>query len=191
MKKVLLTAALVMVATSAFATNISTTKHNLSSGGTQSIKGANGEICKYCHTPHNAGATAPLWNRLAPTAITTKYTSTSMKATPATPTGTSLMCLSCHDSAPIAQTDTTLNITIADPNTVINDRAGNGMANDHPVSIVYNTTDPALKATPAVVKLFGTTMECASCHAVHDGSNPPFLRESNAGSALCLECHNK
>jgi predicted CXXCH cytochrome family protein len=34
-------------------------------------------------------------------------------------------------------------------------------------------------------------MECASCHSVHDDSNPPFLRISNARSALCLACHLK
>ena len=35
------------------------------------------------------------------------------------------------------------------------------------------------------------SVECASCHNVHDPSNGTFLRMSNASSALCLACHNK
>ncbi|CAG0946384.1 cytochrome c3 family protein [Geobacter sp.] len=35
-------------------------------------------------------------------------------------------------------------------------------------------------------------LECGSCHAVHDpGSTGKFLRTTNAGSKLCLACHNK
>ena len=46
--------------------------------------------------------------------------------------------------------------------------------------------------------LFGTagsrTMECASCHDVHNtasASNQNLLLISNTASALCLTCHNK
>ncbi len=35
------------------------------------------------------------------------------------------------------------------------------------------------------------SVECASCHNVHDPANGTFLRMSNASSALCLTCHNK
>jgi predicted CXXCH cytochrome family protein len=34
-------------------------------------------------------------------------------------------------------------------------------------------------------------VECASCHDPHNTSNGTFLRRSNAGSNLCLTCHNK
>lgn len=34
-------------------------------------------------------------------------------------------------------------------------------------------------------------VECATCHDPHTAVNPTFLRTSNAGSALCLACHNK
>ena len=47
----------------------------------------------------------------------------------------------------------------------------------------------------------GYEVECASCHDPHGvpsggpGTNtllrPSFLRVSNAGSAVCLTCHNK
>lgn len=35
------------------------------------------------------------------------------------------------------------------------------------------------------------SMECSSCHAVHDNTYAPFLRTTNSGSTLCLACHNK
>jgi len=34
-------------------------------------------------------------------------------------------------------------------------------------------------------------VECASCHDPHSSAQPTFLRMSNAGSGLCLACHNK
>lgn len=35
------------------------------------------------------------------------------------------------------------------------------------------------------------SLECGSCHAVHDSTNSPFLRYTMEGSKLCLGCHNK
>jgi len=35
------------------------------------------------------------------------------------------------------------------------------------------------------------TLECGSCHAVHDSENKPFLRYTMDKSTLCLGCHNK
>ena len=34
-------------------------------------------------------------------------------------------------------------------------------------------------------------VECASCHDPHIAANSTFLRITNAGSAVCLACHNK
>jgi predicted CXXCH cytochrome family protein len=36
-----------------------------------------------------------------------------------------------------------------------------------------------------------STMQCATCHNVHDNTNVPFLRINNAASALCTTCHIK
>lgn len=38
---------------------------------------------------------------------------------------------------------------------------------------------------------FRPFVECGSCHDPHTDVNPVFLRTSNAGSAVCLACHNK
>jgi len=76
---------------------------------------------------------------------------------------------------------------------------GTDLRDDHPVNFTYNTAlatadgglyDPA--ATPAVnALLFAGSVQCGSCHDVHDPANTPFLRMANTASALCLTCHNK
>lgn len=81
---------------------------------------------------------------------------------------------------------------------------GTNLADDHPIAMPYPTTaqDPAFNAPPnaatgwgggsnADVKLFAGGIECGSCHDAHNPGIVPFLRKSNAGSALCLTCHKK
>jgi predicted CXXCH cytochrome family protein len=82
---------------------------------------------------------------------------------------------------------------------------GGQLGDDHPISFSYDAvlTDyiAALKAgdlhdvgsLPAQVRLFspGNRVECSTCHNPHEATLPNFLVMSNAGSALCLGCHNK
>lgn len=68
--------------------------------------------------------------------------------------------------------------------------------NDHPVSFDWPSNEPGLRSTASitsVLRLFGTTkrVECATCHAVHDPTNEPFLVMSNDNSNMCRECHLK
>ena len=57
-----------------------------------------GEICIYCHTPHNADPIAPLWNRHLPSRENYKiYSSPNFDSQNNGPDGISLACLSCHD----------------------------------------------------------------------------------------------
>ena len=75
-------------------------KHNLSAMGPGTIRAASEqEVCIFCHTPHRAASTRPLWNREAPILPYTPYTSSSMDADLDQPTGSSKMCLSCHDGS--------------------------------------------------------------------------------------------
>ncbi|NIQ98101.1 MAG: hypothetical protein GWN87_31070, partial [Desulfuromonadales bacterium] len=77
---------------------IETSKHNLSVSGPGSIKASVEErICLFCHIPHNASPSAPLWNRKTPASSYTPYNSTTAKASAGQPNGASLLCLSCHD----------------------------------------------------------------------------------------------
>ncbi len=186
----------ILVLTSAAFAGIAGTAHDLSAST------ADEQLCVVCHTPHNGatGVDAPLWNHVLTTENFTMYTSTTLNATmPADgpmPSGISKLCLSCHDG--VTGVLDYGNNTGSGP--MIGDSAlGVDLTNDHPVSFVYNTAlatadgdlfDPA--ATPAVAALlFGNQVECASCHDVHDDTNSPFLRMSNANSALCLTCHDK
>ena len=177
MKKLLvMTAALALLAAPAFA-GIATGPHDLSGKGIGTT-----EICVFCHTPHaadtNAGTTFPLSNRGA---------------------WNSTMCLTCHDgSVAYADMSNPPNGTVAGPDYNF---ATNGVisgANQHPVGVGATWTTDALPGgmtnvspAPLTGQVSGTTVECSSCHDVHEPAFSPFLKVSNASSALCLDCHDK
>jgi predicted CXXCH cytochrome family protein len=83
---------------------------------------------------------------------------------------------------------------------------GTDLTNDHPINIVYSSThadvtrgklhNPSTHAsgmggTVEQAMLFNGKIECSTCHNPHNPTHVPFLRKSNAGSDLCLTCHNK
>ena len=75
---------------------------------------------------------------------------------------------------------------------------GPDLSNDHPIAVSYPIGLTSRFRTPpdpqrgwSDARLYNGKVECPSCHQVHDPSIPPFLRKSNAGSALCLTCHVK
>jgi predicted CXXCH cytochrome family protein len=166
-----------------------------------------GEICIVCHTPHNADVSvtnAPLWNHESTTATFTPYSSASMDATVGQPDASSKLCLSCHDGTVAVDNfgGTTSGTTTLTGSTLI----GTNLLDDHPVSFTYNsslanndgglhdpsTTNSGLGGTIDQDMLIGGQVQCASCHDVHNGSGlSMLLRKSNAGSGLCLTCHNK
>ena len=206
---------------------IAGSKHDLSTN----ISQGSGQVCMYCHTPHNANSglsdlNAPLWNRVVTRTKTfTTYTSATMTGTPGDPNQTiSALCLGCHDGT--LASGTVAGLIRSDKHDLINGpgfgqtdfspncqrchqdvyqggaprpwKLGLDLSNDHPIAVSYPTIPTArFKAPPDPqngwpgVKLFGGKVECATCHNVHDPSITPFLRKSNAGSALCLTCHSK
>lgn len=207
---------LTITSLSVSAGTITGSKHDFSVSGF-----TGGEICIACHTPHNADATvseAPLWNHALSTATYSLYDSPTMDATDNNqqPTGTSKLCLSCHDGT-VALDSSADGITMTGVAAV----GADGLSNDHPISFTYNdilaTADGALHnpATTTVtigsgtdiktgtindVMLIGGQIQCATCHDVHNkftvatvapATSNKLLRVSNAGSGLCLTCHNK
>ena len=80
-------------------------------------------------------------------------------------------------------------------------------SDDHPLGVIYDTANdlrtPAaaspitglvkMNAVSSVLATSGAdTVECASCHDVHNDSGTPlFLPFANTGSQLCLTCHLK
>ena len=168
---------------------------------------ASGEICITCHTPHNSDTTvtaAPLWNHKLTTATFQPYASGTLKATVGQPTGVSKLCLSCHDGSVALDSfggvTGTVPLPATDPHYL-----GINLTNDHPVSFVYSTAataDSGLVTAASVsfvdtgskVPLFGATgtLECASCHDVHNSTGiAKLLVKANGASALCLTCHIK
>jgi len=124
------------------------------------------------------------------------------------------LCLSCHDgtlalNSLLNYPGSTTSVTMTGGNFITGARnLGTNLSNDHPVNFVYNdalvTADTATGGAVAGLKdpdtltnvrLFGAsgsaTVQCASCHNPHDATNTSFLRDTMAGSALCLNCHIK
>lgn len=246
MKKVLsliAVAGLIAASSSAFGASIVNTKHNLAPQGKGSklVTGAAGtstQVCIYCHAPHNAKESLPLWNRNNAVAAGafTLYSGLGMSnvsfKTGFTSDSTSLFCMSCHDgTTSMSNVHNVGNIINASGETLTsgqvtgNAALGSGnLSKTHPINfpVTLNTTNdlnlgsgsvmgpiqPALVGTMGYTAgptfpLFKTTdanaarsttnrsLECASCHAVHDATFSPFLRDTMNGSQLCLGCHNK
>lgn len=218
MKKiVVLATALALFATPLFAATIVGTKHDLSSLAATVYSGtASTEVCVYCHTPHGADTAisiAPLWNRSTVAATGVVYTGLDLNTTTtvAEMSITSInatdapLCLSCHSTGAVATDllnppnsgdsigagDTAANITgDADLTTDLSD--------DHPIAFSYDANDAELQPLSAVsgtLTFFTGTVAnelwCSTCHDVHDNTNAPFLRVSNASSGLCTTCHIK
>jgi len=180
--------------------------HNLSATGPGTIR-ATGEqqVCIFCHTPHNAAPIQPLWNRNVPVAAYIPYTSTAMQAQPGQPTGTSKLCLSCHDGTialgsvvsrdqPIAMAG---GMTTLPPGHKAN--LGTDLSDDHPISFTYDsalaTKDPKLRhpsSLPPQTRLDGQQeLQCTTCHDAHNNQFGKFLVMDNANSQLCRSCHNQ
>ena len=189
--------------------------HNFSAQGW-----TGGEICIACHTPHDAQAgvaDAPLWNHDLSTATYSLYSSPTLNASAVgQPTGTSKLCLSCHDGT-VALDNSPGGVTISARANI----GGDGLSNDHPISFDYDNAlfladgalhDPDVKQvtigsgtdskTGSItdVMLIGGQVQCATCHDVHNKFTTPavlpattnyLLRVANSGSNLCLTCHNK
>lgn len=165
-----------------------------------------GEICIVCHTPNSGESSVtagPLWNHDITSASFTLYTSDTLDATLEQPDGLSKLCLSCHDGTVALDSfgGTAGSFTLAGSALMGTDLSGN-----HPIGFTFDAAlaakdgelfDPSSKAsglgsTIAADMLYDGKLRCPSCHDVHNtAGNSKLLIKSNAGSALCLTCHNK
>ena len=207
-----------LAGTPAMAGTITGSPHDFSSSGW-----SGGQICVACHTPHNSDtsvASAPLWHHAVTTATFTMYSRDSLDGTiTGQPDGVSRLCLSCHDGTVAVDSfgGATGGVYMGslNPNAVL----GTDLSNDHPISITFNSTtaatdgalhdpvttnvtigsggDKTRTGTISTVMLSNGTVQCSSCHDVHNSftvpgtDGQPLLKVSKAGSALCLTCHNK
>ena len=192
-----------LLATSVFAA-ITNTPHNLSSSGPGSIHASSEDrICIFCHTPHNASPRGALWNRSDPGFTYTPYSSSTSHALTGQPTGSSILCLSCHDGTIALGKIVNPNLTIPMMGSIYmpagENRLGQDLSDDHPISFAYT---PALASangqlvSPSTltgqVKLDGSgQLQCTSCHDPHNNDRGKFLVMSNVRGALCNVCHIK
>jgi predicted CXXCH cytochrome family protein len=182
------------------------TVHNLSVSGSGDLRAASElDVCVFCHTPHNATSDGPLWNHGASVASYTPYYSSTLFTPVGQPTGSSRLCLSCHDGTvalglvssrltPIAMQG--VNSAIPQGHTGF---VGTDLSADHPVSFSYqaayansgNALLPPSTLTGAVRLDRDGQMQCTSCHDPHNNQYGNFLVVDNSanGSALCVYCH--
>lgn len=185
--------------------------HDLAS----SAGSAGASVCEFCHVPRVAGralAVAPLWSRDSGSVGFSVYGVSPGSADSfddgdersGWPGASTRLCLSCHDGLRARS------VLYAGPNRLgmrhtidRRDEAGvrgSNLIDGHPVFMPYPARgDPRFEAppgrdgwgagSPRDVKLIGGRVECVSCHEAHDPAIKPFLRRSNAGSAMCRTCH--
>jgi predicted CXXCH cytochrome family protein len=158
---------------------------------------AGGAACSFCHTPHGAMPGTPLWSHTLSTAVYKIYESSSLEAKVGQPTGSSKLCLSCHDGT-VALSET---ITGTTGGTYISAGAANlgtDLSDDHPISFVYSSGLSAEDAQirppvglPEPLKLDRSgELQCTTCHDAHNNSHGNFLVMSNERSQMCVSCHD-
>ena len=179
-------------------------KHDLSVYGPGPVKATSeSEVCLFCHTPHRGSGSTPLWNHALSQASYTPYSSSTAKATIGQPTGSSKLCLSCHDGT------VALGMVHSRPNPIQisggistmpagKSNLGTDLSDDHPISFTYDDAlvgrrgelrDPNTLVDQ--VKLdHNSQVQCTSCHNPHDDQFGKFLVQDNYASALCLACHD-
>jgi len=159
---------------------------------------AGGSTCSFCHTPHGALAGTPLWSRELSTAVYKIYQSSSLEANIGQPTGSSKLCLSCHDGT-VALTETIRGASYG--GTYIAPGAANlgtDLSDDHPISFVYSAAlsaqDVQIRPTSILPEQLSLDrageLQCTTCHDPHDNQYGNFLVMSNRRSRMCVWCHD-
>jgi predicted CXXCH cytochrome family protein len=182
---------------------VSDTVHNLSASGPGVIRAVSeAQVCIFCHAPHNTQGARPLWNRELPAASYRIYQSSTLDALPGQPTGSSKLCLSCHDGT-IALGSV---LSRADRIRMIGGdfipagltNLGTDLSDDHPVSFFYTgglaASDRQLvtpTALPPEIKLDASgQLQCTACHDAHHNLFGKFLVMPPEFGGLCMACHN-
>lgn len=185
------------------------------------------QICVFCHTPHRSSSEGPLWNRVASSKSFFKHFSSStltiddpsVRAVSeyGQPTGTTRLCLSCHDGVTaLGAVFTTPSQTTSVPIQFINTRTNQTGANvaigyetystHHPVSFKYDanvmgilnaasTKFQYLPPSPNEVKRDKLQrMQCTTCHDPHQDrsavpSNTTPFWTTDTYIKVCDTCH--
>ena len=124
-----------------------------------------------------------------------------MNATAGVPTGSSKLCMSCHDgTVALGSTATKGQIPmqgLTGGRLTGASSLGPNLGDDHPIAFVPTTaSDIVNPPASSPVKLDANgQVQCVTCHDAHrmdaDPTTKKFLVASNASSALCVVCHKK
>lgn len=177
--------------------------HNLSASGRGNVKAVVADrICEFCHISHSSNSAGAMWSRGNSTAAYIPYSSSTAVAQPGQPTGTSVLCLSCHDGT-IALGEI---VNRGAPHSMAggNNRMpqgkglqGTDLRDDHPISFEYSADLAAQNgelASPGTISKSlrldkNGELQCTTCHDAHDSPYAKLLVLPNIGSQLCVECH--
>ena len=181
---------------------VAETVHNLSVTGRGPVRAmSEAQVCLFCHAPHNTAGASALWNRGQPVSSYKIYESSTLDANPGQPTGSSKLCLSCHDGTialgNVLSRREKIRMAGGDfiPAGLAN--LGTDLSDDHPVSFKYTSglaaSDQQLSAPhilPDHIKLDSEgRMQCTSCHDPHKNTYGNFLVSDDAFGQLCRSCH--
>jgi predicted CXXCH cytochrome family protein len=194
-----------LIIAEAYGKGISDTKHNLSVSGPGPIKSTTEDrICIFCHAPERGRKNNFLWNRRDSRSHYFPYQSSTIFAQVGQPTGTSKLCLSCHDGTIAFGALLSVKREIPFKKGIRfmpegRTRIGTFLSDDHPISFRYDSilavrngelADPSLLPKDIVLGK-DSQMQCSTCHDAHDNTYGKFLVMSNSHSALCTTCHKK
>jgi predicted CXXCH cytochrome family protein len=175
------------------------TKHNLSASGPGEVHAlTETRICIFCHTPHNATPSTPLWSRDLSTGVNYQtYNSTTFNVNLAQPSGPSRLCLSCHDGtiALGAVKSVSGGISMTKELTGRPSLLGTNLRDDHPFSFSYSVglaqnSELRTVKPPDLQFYSGDVIHCTTCHDPHDDTYGMFLAVDNKNTALCVKCHD-
>lgn len=182
-------------------TDVTNSRHNLTTSGPLTDKSTNeDQVCVFCHTPHQASPSVPLWNHtlsaVASYGIYSSGNSPTLDASDLSDIGggtdISNLCMSCHDGTiavnslgnpandtganPAMGSGTELNAAFQ----IASGRAtnlGSDLTNDHPVNFTYDAT---------LATADGGLVTPASTSFVDAASLVPLF----SGKVQCASCHD-
>ena len=178
--------------------------HNLSAKGPGSVKsGVGNRICVYCHLSHSSGEhNNSLWGRRKTKAEFIPYSSSTAVAQPGQPTGTSILCLSCHDGTIALGEILNRGRPRSLPGGLGRMPPGKGLQgtdlrDDHPISFKYSAQLAAQNSELVMPGSLDSSLkldtngelQCTTCHNAHDSPYDKLLVLPNIRSQLCTECH--
>jgi predicted CXXCH cytochrome family protein len=184
--------------------SVMNSKHDLSAFGPGSVRAVEEDrVCIFCHTPHRASGEAPLWNRFNPRTHYRIYDSSTTDARIDQPSGSSKLCLSCHDGSIalglVRSREPTEPIQMTHPFMPANESdLTNDLSDDHPIGLRFDrqlsNRDSQIRSPDLVDHRIPLgprgELQCTACHDPHNNELGDFLRITNREGALCTTCHD-